>query len=111
MAAAPSFRLVFADSKLTGRGVLSTCVRPTSNAVSTKALEVGKSDLRTLLHVEARDDAFAVQRSRKEDLRYVQVGGSFTSPRCRSAGRGGQFTFVRARTSDWRRGCANWNSY
>src|SRR6185436_9655055 len=28
MAAAPSFRLVFDDSKLTGRGALSTCVRP-----------------------------------------------------------------------------------
>src|SRR5229473_5094690 len=26
MAAVPSFRLVFGDSKLTGRGVLSTCV-------------------------------------------------------------------------------------
>src|SRR6185436_6705203 len=28
MAAAPSFRLVFADSKLTGRGALSISVRP-----------------------------------------------------------------------------------
>ncbi len=33
MAAVPSFRLGFVDSKLTGRGALSTCVRRTERSL------------------------------------------------------------------------------
>src|SRR2546427_226681 len=60
MAAVPSFRLVFERSKLTGRGGLSTCVRPIEASVTGPRLQsqqvtliqggVGICAVATLLH-------------------------------------------------------------